>query len=99
MALFARLVGTEEPKLSVHAFAAALFDYVDGEATSAQIASAFGLSAAEQTDLGAVLTKIDGLATTAARHFWTVRCERVLMLAEGGYRYTTQAAAKTRLGL
>ena len=99
MALFNRLIGTEEPKLSVHAFAAVIFDYVAGEVTRAEIISAFGITAAEEAALDTVLAKVDGLANATAKKVWCLELENVLILGEGGYRYTTQASAANRLGV
>lgn len=99
MALFARLVGTEEPKLGVHQFMAALSELARGRMIRADIVTAFGLSASEDAELGAIIEKVGRVITPSDRLFSIHELEQVLILAEAGLRYTTDASAKTRLGL
>ena len=79
MPLFERLVGTEDPKLPVHQFMAALAEYKRGEVTGVQVATAFDLSAGEATNLQEFLDNLD--ADTISRDV----IHDVLLLAEGGY--------------
>ena len=98
MALFARLVGSEEPKLPVHQFMAALSELARGQMTRAEIVTAFDLTVAEDADLGLVIQRAQQELTVTARLLWLHELEQVLILAEGGLRYTTASSARLRLG-
>ena len=103
MGLLQRLIGTEEPKLSVHAFAAALGEYRNGEITGAQAKAAWDVqSGQETTKLNALLARLDAGTITETD------VENVLILAETGnpfdldangleLRYYTQAQVVARL--
>jgi hypothetical protein len=91
MPLLDRLLGTEEPKLPVHEFMAALAEYKRGAVSKAQIVSAFDLSAGEATALDAYLSALD--ADTIDRTL----IHDVLMLGEG--EYYTKAQVQSRLGV
>lgn len=58
MALYARLIGTERPKIPIHAFMAALGEIERGKMTAADAITAFALSAAEQTEAATLIAKI-----------------------------------------
>ena len=50
--LFDRLFpGAEEPNIAVHAFMAAITDYIAGETTRAQIVSTWNLDSSAESDL------------------------------------------------
>lgn len=91
MALLDRLIGTEEPKIPVHQFMAALAEYKRSALTGAQIVSAFGLSAGETTALQSFLDNLDG--ATIDRGL----VHDVLLLAENGYY--TKSVVQSRLGV
>jgi hypothetical protein len=61
MALYDRLLGFATPKISVHAFMAALAEFERGKVTQPQISTMFGLDAGEQTELATLAVKIIGL--------------------------------------
>lgn len=61
MGLIERLCNEEEPGLDAHAFYAALMQREIAKMTEAEIVSAFGLSAAEQTDMNTLSAKIKGI--------------------------------------
>ncbi len=54
MALLNRLRGTEEPKLPVHQFQAALSEWQEGGMTRAQVLTAFSITSAEEAQLDQV---------------------------------------------
>jgi hypothetical protein len=58
MALYARLIGTEAPKLHVHAFMAALGELERGKMTTQQVIDAFTLSAQEQVEASALIATV-----------------------------------------
>ena len=58
MGLYERLCGTEEPKLPIHQFMAALGEHDRGKMTRDQVVFAFSLSAAEQVELDTLIGKI-----------------------------------------
>ena len=91
MAILPRLLGTEEPRLPIHQFMAALAEYKRGAITGPQIVSGFGLSPTEATQLQDFLDNLD--ADTVNRAL----IHDVLLLGERGY-YSPSLVA-TRLGL
>lgn len=91
MALLDRLIGTEEPKLPVHQFMAALAEYKRAAITGPQIVSAFDLSAGEATSLQDFLDNLDSVAIDRSM------IHDVLLLAEAGYY--TKAQVQARLGV
>lgn len=58
MGLYERILGTEEPKLPCHQLAGALGELERGFTTIGDVATAFGLSAGEQTELSALLARV-----------------------------------------
>jgi hypothetical protein len=58
MGLYERLLGLEEPGLSVHGFHALLGEIERGKLTAAQAATALGLTAAEQTEAQTLIGRI-----------------------------------------
>jgi hypothetical protein len=58
MSLYPRLIGTEEPKISVHQWMAAFGEYERGYLTAPQIAAGFGLDAGEQAEAAEMLAKV-----------------------------------------
>lgn len=91
MGLLDRLIGTEDPKLPVHQFMAALAEYKRGALTGTQVASTFGLSAGEAISLQAFLDNLG--ASTIDR----AMIHDVLLLAETGLY--TKAQVQFRLGV
>jgi len=91
MALIDRLLGTEDPKLPVHQFMAALAEYKRGAITGANIVSAFGLSAGEAISLQSFLNNLDSSSIDRTL------IHDVLLLGESGYYTKTQVT--TRLGI
>lgn len=96
MALYARLIGTEEPKIGVHQFMAAISELIRGEATRAEIISMFGLRLEDETDLDLLINK--GAALNAGDRFEFARViHDTLLLAEEGLKYTTEADFRARI--
>jgi hypothetical protein len=91
MGLLDRLLGDEDPNLSVHAFAAALAEYERGAVTGAQVVSAFNLTGAEATRLQDFLDNIDSAGLTRAI------IDDVLILGTEGYY--SKAIVQSRLGV
>lgn len=58
MGLYERLLGTEEPKLPVHAFISALGEIERGKMTGADAAAAFALDATAQAEASALIGRI-----------------------------------------
>ncbi len=56
--LYERIIGTEEPKIAVHSFMAALGEMERGKITAGTLATAFSLSAAEQTEAATLFNRI-----------------------------------------
>ena len=94
MSLYTRLMGLTEPKISVHAFYSMMAQRKRGRVTNQQVIDAFGLSAAEQTEL----TTLWGRVNTDALNAQEI--DDVLILAEQRIApYTTEAAVKTAFGV
>ena len=91
MALLDRIIGTEEPKIPVHQFMAALAEYKRGAVTGAQVVAAFDLSTEETAALDTWLSNLDTDAINRDL------IHDVLLLAEDGLY--TKATVITRLGV
>ncbi len=91
MALIDRVLGTEEPKIPVHQFMAALAEYKRGAISGAQIVSTFGLSGPEATALQQFLINLDGDTINRAM------IHDILLLGETGLY--TKTNVMSRLGL
>ena len=100
MALFDRLVDrSRDDRIAVHTWAGACFDYAEAQMTRAEIITAFSIVPADEAGLDLVLAKIDGLGTQNAKRLFVLEMEYVCILGGDDVKYTTQAAARTRLGL
>lgn len=98
MDLFDRLFGDVD-KIHVHAFKAAIIDYIAGYTTRAQIITAWSLDTEATTDLDVLLTAVDALSTLVEKLRLAAELDAVMILAEDGLKYTTKSAFRTRLGL
>jgi hypothetical protein len=87
MALYDRLLGFEEPGIPVHTFMAAMSEVERGLMTGAQLATAFALTAGEQTEATTLIAKV--LATPEAYAMGAF-----VTLTNVGTAYDTIAAAK-----
>lgn len=58
MSLYTRLLGLSTPKISIHAFIAAIGEWERGKVTQEDIVEHFGLSGAEETEAVALVAKI-----------------------------------------
>ena len=85
--------------VNVHNLQAAVVEYMVGEVTRAQIASALALDPEAVTDLDVLLDAVDVLTTVQDRLRFVAEVDAVNHLAEQGLRYTTKAAYAARLGL
>lgn len=95
MSLYQRMLGLEEPKLSVHALMALMFEVNAGFVTAAQAQTALGLSAAEVTEVGVLRARIGSTGGRVPAD----EMHRVLLLADSRTHYDTEAKIKTRLGV
>lgn len=96
MALYARLIGLEEPKISVHDFRGVMAEFKRGNITGAEAAAFLQLDAGEITEATTLRDRIGtGQGTLTAQEI-----EDVLFLGESGFpAYSTEAAIKTRFGV
>jgi len=98
--LFDRLFPEDmEPNIAVHAFAAAIIDYMAGQTTRAQIIAYWSLDTEAQADLNALCDAIDALGTKADKIQFALEFDAVMLMAAHGAKYTTKTAFKTRLGI
>lgn len=101
MSLFARITATDNTKINVHRFGAALRQFAGGQLTRAQVDAAFNLTGTDVTDLDALVNTYNAMGTgNAAAAFakaaWLDRMEDVFILCEtGDYN---EAKARTALG-
>ena len=103
MALIERLLGDEEPKISVHGFFAANQEVVSGNLTAAQVKTYLGMDAAAQAEYDSLIA-LYPTGTTAAAYFnkstFISRIHAVFILAEQDVPgYQTAAEVRAKLGL
>jgi hypothetical protein len=99
MDLYDMLFGSYDGTISVHAFKAAMVEYLAGEVTATQIVTAFLMDGLASADLYALLAKMDALSTRLDKIQFIIELDSVCILAEQGLRYTTKSAFATRLGI
>jgi len=90
MALFEKLVGTEQPKLSVHTFVGSLHLWAHGLITRAQLVASYGLDAADDADLDFLKNKHDaitGAGLVANKTEFIAMVEMLLFQGEDGGRF------------
>lgn len=63
MALFEKLVGTEEPKLPIHTFAGSLHLWAKGVISRADIVASYGLNGDDEADLDFLKGRYDAIPT------------------------------------
>ena len=105
MALLDRLIGTEEPKLPVHQFQAALDEWALGSSVlgnnNAQrrtaVINAFNISASEEADLDFIADKYVDAVTNGKSVEFSKILDNVLLLAEQEMFYGLKADIVTRL--
>lgn len=99
--LFERLFPEENEveNIAIHAFMAAITDYIAGETTRAQIIGAWSMDSEAQADLTALCDHIDGLSTKADKVVFALEFDAVMLLAAHKLKYTTKSDFKTRLGI
>ena len=90
------VISSDYDKIAVHYFFSALVDLAAGETTKAQIVTGFGLDAEAENQLDTLITAYQN-ATDKNR--WLAELHAVMLLAEGGLRYTTPGDFATRMGL
>lgn len=96
MGLYERLVGEQNPKLSVHALIGFLAEVRRGHLTGADAAAALELTPAEVIEVQALLSRFTGAGALTREEV-----QDVLLLAEQ-HRYPGYASAaqvRTRLGV
>lgn len=90
--LFDRFTATDASKIHVHAFHAALADYLfAGGITKAEIVDAWALDTQASANLDAVIAKIDAQATVQNKLRVMESFGALLILLEEGIRYNTRA--------
>ena len=98
--LFDRLFpNSTEQNITIHAFTAAITDYIAGHTTKAQIIGAWDLDAEAQADLTALCNYIDNLETKTDKIVFSLEFDSVMLLAAAKLKYNTKNSFKTRLGL
>lgn len=101
MALFERLTSrafqpSDPAKIPVHAFQAAVSEFLMGKITRQNVIDGFVLDVGDATELDAIKTHYDGLLTVLEKAIYQTRLHNVFLLCEsGGYGKTK---AKTELG-
>lgn len=103
MALYERLMGLEDPKIPVHQFMSAMQEFMLGNMTGAQAASALDLDVGEQAQALALRDRLlteSSANSNLARRIKGLELEQVLALAEDLVPpYDTVAAVTARLGV
>src|SRR3972149_10089051 len=98
MALYERIMGLEEPKISPHVFLPVLAEFHRGRITQSQAESILGLSASEKIEAQTLLATFSG--TIQAKLVRAIEVEDVLILAEKLVDpYDTPTKIKLRLGV
>jgi len=99
MALYERIMGLEQPKISPHTILAVCAEFVRGRLTKAQVDSILSLSAGEVVELQTLVDTVTGSAV--AKLARVIEIQDVLLLAEGRFppSYDTAANVKLRLGV
>jgi hypothetical protein len=97
MGLLNRLTGAEQPKLPVHQFQAALFEWELGAVTRADVITAFGITVPEETELDWLKARYLDAVTNGKRDEFKQVVDNVLLLAEQSLFYTNQSEVQTRL--
>jgi len=99
--LFDRLFPADSSvkNIAVHYFFSALVDYATGNTTRTQIVAHWSLDIDAEADLDTLCDAIDALSTATEKSVFGTSLHAVMMLAEGGIKYTTKSAFKARLGL
>lgn len=82
-----------------HDFHAGIVDYIAGETTRNQIVAALDLQDEQITDLDALLSAINALGTLVEKIRFVIEMQAVMQLAKRGYKYTSKAAFRARLGI
>ena len=102
MSILDKIIGTEEPHISVHEFNAVMLGWLLDDFTSAQAQTAieflfgFTLSAGEITTLQEFRTRFDGLTTDGKNAYWH-RFEAYTLLVQVGAM--TAAQYRTLMGI
>jgi hypothetical protein len=95
--LFDRLNVDDATKIPIHAFHAAIADYLfAGGMSKADIVSAFNLDAQASANLDTIIAKIDAQATAQNKLRVMESFIALLMLMEHGTRYTDRASFVSR---
>ena len=96
MGLYERWLGTEEPRLPVHAFAAAMREATRGAVTQPQLVTGFGLDVTAQAELALIQATWAAQPTDRAKDAFVTKLHDVMLLVSDGFY--TKAKAKTELG-
>lgn len=98
--LYDRLFPTDNSEnISVHAFHAAIVDYMAGETVRSQIISTWSLDAEATADLDILLAAVDALNKIEDKLKFIGGMDAVNILAAEGLKYTTKSSYRTRLNL
>lgn len=85
--------------IPIHAFHAAIVDYMAGHTTRTQIVNAWALDAEAQADLDVLLAAVNALPALNDKLRFITEMDAVNKLAAADLKYNTRAAYATRLGL
>lgn len=101
MGLYQRITATDDTKVSVHRFGAALRQWAAGQLTRQQIIDGFALAGDDVTNLDALQASYNALpennaGTIGLKVAWLHRMEDVFLLCESGDY--TEAKARNALG-
>ena len=92
MGFYQRLLRTEEPRIALHAFAAACGELTRLKLTRADLLATFQVTVAEETDFDAVRLRLSILSPS--------ELHEVLLLVDVGMEgYDTEVALKAKLGI
>ncbi len=86
----------DERKIPVHAFMASMGELERGQVTREDIIAMFNLDSNDINDLDNLITKAQQMSASE-RFKFARELHDVLLLAEGGFRYSTKQELRSRL--
>ncbi len=94
--LFVKAEAGEYSSIAVHEFYSALVDVAAGASTKSQIVAAFNLDAFAEAELDLLVT---AYLASGDKNQWLQELHAVMILAEGGVKYTDSSSFAIRMGL
>ena len=95
MGLYERWTTSDNSKIPVHTFGAAMRELARGAVTKTQVVSAFSLDSTDESELDLIIAKYTAMTSTEKAAF-VVKLHDVMLLCEGDFYNKTKA--KTELG-